>query len=253
MSNNTDPFTKPGDSEVQEELFKIYRKKRFIISKMFLYLHLSLPDKIHQLHEINFYNFFRKSLIGAEEDFGSQHHILGNYSYCLPSMPPDYEKIILESLLSMESKNYNHPEEIDKIINHLAALWFYYDNNYNNPPTVLDMKLDIALIKVIGGAKKIYGSLIQKRERESKRLERAKIEQGAKKDERKNIVYELFYRSQQIKKGMRLNTVAKIIREEFIACQTAGIIPKSIKPPSIDSIKTYLKEDIKIHNIFQEK
>jgi hypothetical protein len=155
---------------------------------MFLYLHLSLPDKIHQLNKINFYNFFRKSLIGAEKDIGSQRHVLGNYSYCLPSMRPDYEKVILESLSSMESKNYNHPEEIDKIINHLAALWFYYDNNYNNPATVLDMKLDIALIRLIGGANKIYGSLIQKRERESKRLERAKIEQRAKKEERKYIV-----------------------------------------------------------------
>lgn len=51
---------------------------------------------------------------------------------------------------------------------------------------------------------------------------------------------------------MRLNTVAKIIREEFIACQKAGIIQKSIKPPSIDSIKTYLKEDENICKIFDK-
>jgi hypothetical protein len=252
-----DFFIKP--TAAQKEFFEIHWGKHFIISRICLYLHLSLPDKPKDLAKLNFYNFFKKSIIGASEDFGYKRHIINNHNYILPAMRLEYEEIISKSIALMESTKYNPPKEIYNIINHLASLWFYFVNNFNYPHTLLYMKLNLSFIKVIGEANFYYASLIEQKmrdtiqQRESFRLNRARVEQSAKKEEKKTYTYELFYRSNMIKKGIKLHTAAKIIRNEFLIKQDSGVIPKDVKPPSVDTIKIYLKENDDILKIFNIK
>jgi hypothetical protein len=242
-----DFFIEPTATQI--EFFNVHRGKHFIISRTFLYLHLCLPDEMKNLAKPNFYDFFRKNIIGAPEEFSHKRHILIDHSYILPAMRQSFENIINKSISLMASNNYNPPKEIINIINHLASLWFYFIYNYNYPPSLLDMKLYHSFIKVIAEAYLYYGSLTEQnvrdsaQRRESFRLKRAIIEQTAKKEERKTFTYELFYRSRLLKKGIKLHTAAKFIRDDFLNNQNSGVIPKDIKAPSIDTIKTYLREN----------
>jgi hypothetical protein len=74
----------------------------------------------------------------------------------------------------------------------------------------------------------------------------------AKSDEKKDWVYDIYYRHQMIQRGLKLNAVARTIQKRFVELQEKEIIPQLVKRPSTDQIKRYLMADDKIRGNFKQ-
>jgi len=174
-------------------------------------------------------------------------------SFLKPHLLERYKKDVpLELTELLFSEEYKPPTDTDirPILMHLKALWVNY--SLANPLTLNNLRLDLSLIKLIGTARELISTLEQKGKRDLARLRESKSKVRDKVDKKKTYVFEIYYKSQKIMDGMKLNGVAKAIDEVFRERKLQGQIPKNIKPPSTDQIKRYLWGDKMIRNDFQK-
>ena len=146
------------------------------------------------------------------------------------------------------SPEYTPPDDNLKIIDHLQFLLFYYTDLVHSIPLEVTSRIDLVMAKLIqktmsqigavdrkGRHKDIYTSGIETR----KEIESSKTD----------YVANIYYRSKEIKHGMKLNTVAKEIEKELKEMRNFPFK----KVPSLDRIKVYLMADSKIKKDFHKK
>jgi hypothetical protein len=171
---------------------------------------------------------------------------VGNFPAIETKGPPNIKESYSGAILAMVPLDFVPPGNMG-ILTLLWALWHYHNETFNYPPTLVDMRLDLSLIKLIRAS-----SLMKKHFEQIGTRELGRIKQSIKKvaaisEEKKTYVIEIYHRDRQIKSGMKLNKVIRIIKKHFEEIQGKGTefagigkIPMGIKSPSPDQIKRYL-------------
>jgi hypothetical protein len=254
---------KHNSNAYRKELNNIQKRKiKEIINCLYsLYIILRTFEEYPDSEGYTFQSFKKKII---ETRIKEQEYIHDEILYFIGdfAQKDDFDAIayrdkLISNMLSQEFVlEYHHMNHIYDIYNHLFALFCYFPNKMNYPPTLADLLLDISLIKLVGYAGIIYTGIYKKGDRELLRIKMAIESQKNISDEKKTNIIEIYYRSSQIKPGMSFNRVATIISDEFKKLQEKGVISKQIKnkankfirlePPSVDTIKRYLSTDAKI-------
>ncbi|MCK9375435.1 MAG: hypothetical protein M0P73_04715 [Syntrophobacterales bacterium] len=150
----------------------------------------------------------------------------------------DQKTKIIKLLLSLD---YTPPQDWREIVNHLVFLRFYYSADFEYYHPVIEAYFDVSLCKLMA----VIGSLsvIMKLDvNEIKRVKKLRESLKKQMDDRMTCVSQIF-NTDIVRPGMKMHTVAIAIRKEFIERQKRGIINNVVKPPSVSSIKEYIKQD----------
>ena len=198
------------------------------------------------------YSDFEK-MIGETFEFyqGNTQSVFKKIDYVLQEMTPgervfvgikkyreDQKAKIINMLLSID---YSPPQDWREIIDHLLLLKFYYSSDFEYYHPIIEAYFDISLCKLMAA----IGSLSVILRLDANEIRRVKnLRKSLKKqmDDRMTHASQIFY-TDIIRPGMKMHTVAIAISKEFILRQKRGIINNDIKPPSVSSIKEYIKRD----------
>jgi hypothetical protein len=120
-------------------------------------------------------------------------------------------------------------------------LRFYYSADFEYYHPIIEAYFDISLCKLMAA----IGSLSVVMRLDTNEIRRVKnLRESLKKqmDNRMTCVSQIF-NTDIIRPGMKMHKVATAIRKEFIERKQRGLLDNDIKPPSISSIKEYIKQD----------
>ncbi len=198
------------------------------------------------------YNEFEK-LIGETHEFsqGNTQSVFNKIDSVLQEMTSDetvfvgikkfqedQKTKIINLLLSLD---YTPPQDWREIVDHLVLLRFYYSSDFEYYHPIVEAYFDVSLCKIMAAT----GSLSVILRLDAKEIRRIKnMRESLKKqtDGKTTLVSEIF-NTDIIRPGMKMHSVAIAIRKEFIGRQKREIINNDIKPPSVSSIKEYIKQD----------
>ena len=128
--------------------------------------------------------------------------------------PPNIKESYSGAILAMMPLDFVPPGNMT-ILTLLWALWNYHNETFNYPPTLVDMRLDLSLIKLIRDSSLMKMRFEQGGTRELGRIKQSIKKVAAKSEEKKTYAIEIYHRDKQIRSGMKLNTVIRIIKKHL--------------------------------------
>jgi hypothetical protein len=178
------------------------------------------------------------------------NHIISAWQRSVP-FSDHWEGSIMAALDSLADIDYIPPEDPSDLLTHLWALLSYHQNFLNFPPTLVDMRFDLSLAKLMAAVENVCAGDRFHGERESGRTKKSAQVKKARADQRKRIISAIYDHSGKIIPGMKLNKVFAKIRSEFDELKKKseaektyfGIIPRDMEKPSSDTIKRWFRED----------
>lgn len=160
-----------------------------------------------------------------------------------PEQAAELEASKQMALKAMQRVDYEPPSDPDDKLIHLKAMWEIYRSSLPYPPTIKDLFFDLSFTKLIADVHREIAVKITQAERDLTRTKKIAASKGKSRDEAKTPVYEAFYKL-NFNKGTKLNRVVTDIFHEL------GKI--LISPPSVLTIRRYLKDDPEIMRLFKK-
>lgn len=155
-------------------------------------------------------------------------------SYSKPSVSDPVSECILPTLKLILSENYRWPKDPDDLYDHLFSLFYFTSMMllFREINILILLKIDYVMMRLSYAAMAyiLFFDTIGKRQY---RVEKGKAEKQKVKAERMQPVIEAYYRID--KDGLTNHKIASTIREFLGKNRTS--------PPSVDTIKRYLKEE----------
>jgi hypothetical protein len=145
-------------------------------------------------------------------------------------------------LLLDDPISYTPPEDVLDSIEHLATILFYFNNIRNYPPNLIDMKLDVSLLKLINACGRMQTILQYKGEREASRTKKSNAEIKKKRSKTKELISKAIFKC-SIQKGTTVNEAVGLIHGKLTQQKKKREIPESTKIPCKDTIRSYLKDE----------
>jgi|GEM_PF-1667634 hypothetical protein len=160
-----------------------------------------------------------------------------------------------DEINSILSTDYSPPSDFLELYNHLGLIEKSYDVLLEIPLTINYLMLDLSLLKIMRDVNIKFAVNYKYGQTVLERLKKSAQKLNYITNDKKTIVYEIYYRCNKIKKGMSFNAISLTIEREFRELQRKGNIPlelqkKKVQAPGNHQIKRYLLENDNIMKDF---
>ena len=249
------------DIQSIEEIFNVLQKisfsKRLLIKLTFDSLQLlEFAEKnFQESKEENFIKFYYTSLNNFLEKQGQGKTPKIDLS---PDIPSDRLVARQEICKSINSINYQPPQDRFLLLIHLCEIWHLYESDLKVASGLEEVCLDLSLFKLlIASHRHLEGSLV-KAQREGPRTRKAAQAIKIKTENRKKIVLAIYEHGEKIPRRAKFSEVVRIIQEQFKKSKGNrdapwGNVPANMKIPSRDAIKKWFKEEENFDRDFKQK